>query len=158
MNSKDSTSWTEEKVDRLKKLWDEGLSASQIGYELGVSRSAVCGKVFRLSLASRSRNFSGRQRSEHRPARKPSPGGRIQARRYATNGALALAVGPDPEPDAAAQRCTILELTSTTCRYPVASAGLDTQFCGGQSMERSPYCRRHHSVAYAGPGARGGWI
>ena len=48
--------WTDERVELLKKLWAEGLSASQIAAQLGgVSRNAVIGKVHRLKLSSRGR-------------------------------------------------------------------------------------------------------
>lgn len=47
-------SWTDERVELLKKLWMEGHSASQIAKELGsVTRNAVIGKVHRLGLSSR---------------------------------------------------------------------------------------------------------
>ncbi len=47
-------SWTEERVDLLKKMWSEGQSASQIAKELGgVTRNAVIGKVHRLGLSNR---------------------------------------------------------------------------------------------------------
>ena len=43
--------WTDERVELLKKLWSEGLSASQIATQLGgVSRNAVIGKAHRLGL------------------------------------------------------------------------------------------------------------
>lgn len=47
--------WTDERVELLKKLWMEGLSASQIAAELGegVTRNAVIGKVHRLGLSNR---------------------------------------------------------------------------------------------------------
>ena len=48
-------SWTDERVELLKKLWTEGLSASQIASRLGsgVTRNAVIGKVHRLNLSGR---------------------------------------------------------------------------------------------------------
>jgi len=47
-------SWTDERVELLKKMWAEGSSASQIAKELGaVTRNAVIGKVHRLGLSSR---------------------------------------------------------------------------------------------------------
>ena len=47
-------SWTDERVELLKKLWSDGLSASQIAAELGgITRNAVIGKVHRLGLAGR---------------------------------------------------------------------------------------------------------
>ena len=45
--------WSDERVDQLKSLWTEGLSASQIARALGgVTRNAVIGKVHRLGLAT----------------------------------------------------------------------------------------------------------
>ncbi len=47
-------SWTDERVETLKKMWAEGQSASQIAKELGgVTRNAVIGKVHRLGLSNR---------------------------------------------------------------------------------------------------------
>ena len=45
-------SWTDERVETLKRMWAEGQSASQIAKELGgVTRNAVIGKVHRLGLS-----------------------------------------------------------------------------------------------------------
>ncbi|WP_343794859.1 GcrA family cell cycle regulator, partial [Sphingomonas trueperi] len=47
-------SWTDERIETLKKMWDSGLTATQIAEELGgVSRNAVIGKAHRLGLPSR---------------------------------------------------------------------------------------------------------
>jgi len=47
-------SWTEDRIERLKKMWHEGATASQIADELGgVSRNAVIGKAHRLGLEQR---------------------------------------------------------------------------------------------------------
>jgi GcrA cell cycle regulator len=49
-----SMSWTDERIDRLKTMWEKGLTASQIAEDLGgVSRNAVIGKAHRLGLKSR---------------------------------------------------------------------------------------------------------
>jgi GcrA cell cycle regulator len=49
-------SWTDERVELLTKLWQEGLSASRIAAELGgVTRNAVIGKVHRLGLSGRAK-------------------------------------------------------------------------------------------------------
>lgn len=64
--------WTEERVELLKKLWLEGLSASQIAGVLGegVTRNAVIGKVHRLKLSGRAKPASSapRVRTAPRPA------------------------------------------------------------------------------------------
>ena len=52
-------SWTDDRVEILKKLWVEGQSASQIAKELGgVTRNAVIGKVHRLGLSNRASSSS----------------------------------------------------------------------------------------------------
>ena len=51
--------WTDDRVEQLKKLWEAGLSASQIAAELGnVTRNAVIGKVHRLGLSGRAKSPS----------------------------------------------------------------------------------------------------
>ncbi|WP_439273658.1 GcrA family cell cycle regulator [Pseudochrobactrum sp. HB0163] len=57
--------WTDERVELLKKLWSEGLSASQIAAQLGgVSRNAVIGKVHRLKLSGRGKTTTAAPRSK----------------------------------------------------------------------------------------------
>lgn len=47
-------SWTEERIATLAKMWESGMTASQIAEELGgISRNAVIGKAHRLGLQSR---------------------------------------------------------------------------------------------------------
>ncbi|THD34756.1 MAG: GcrA cell cycle regulator [Sphingomonas sp.] len=47
-------SWTDERIDALRKMWEAGQTASQIAESLGgVSRNAVIGKAHRLGLQSR---------------------------------------------------------------------------------------------------------
>jgi GcrA cell cycle regulator len=64
-------SWTEERIERLKKMWAEGATASQIADELGgVSRNAVIGKAHRLGLEQRP---SPVKQGEEKEARKAAP-------------------------------------------------------------------------------------
>lgn len=65
--------WTDERVELLKKLWMEGLSASQIAGELGegVTRNAVIGKVHRLKLSARAKPTNTTPRA--RPAPRQAP-------------------------------------------------------------------------------------
>jgi len=47
-------SWTDERIETLKTMWEKGLTASQIAESLGgVSRNAVIGKAHRLGLQAR---------------------------------------------------------------------------------------------------------
>ena len=65
----ESMGWTEERVELLKKLWLEGLSASQIAGVLGegVTRNAVIGKVHRLKLTGRAKPASSAPRARTAP-------------------------------------------------------------------------------------------
>ena len=45
--------WNEERLGQLTKLWGQGLSITQIGLKLGVTRNAVVGKVHRMGLPIR---------------------------------------------------------------------------------------------------------
>ena len=71
-----SGGWTEDRVASLKRLWLEGLSASQIAKQLGgVTRNAVIGKVHRLGLAGerggeRIAESQGRRRHARRSIRR----------------------------------------------------------------------------------------
>lgn len=64
-------SWTDERVETLKRMWSEGQSASQIAKELGgVTRNAVIGKVHRLGLSNRAgEGASTTEEPEATPAR-----------------------------------------------------------------------------------------
>jgi GcrA cell cycle regulator len=52
--TKSTSNWNDDRVERLKKWWDDGQSASQIARQLGVTRNSVIGKVHRLKLPPRS--------------------------------------------------------------------------------------------------------
>jgi GcrA cell cycle regulator len=65
-------SWTDERVETLKRMWAEGQSASQIAKELGgVTRNAVIGKVHRLGLSNRVGGTGGRDEVEEEPVTAP---------------------------------------------------------------------------------------
>ncbi|SDY61351.1 GcrA cell cycle regulator [Jannaschia faecimaris] len=60
-------SWTDDRVETLKRMWGDGASASQIAKELGgVTRNAVIGKVHRLGLSNR--NTDDKPAAEAKPA------------------------------------------------------------------------------------------
>ena len=68
-------SWTDERIDQLKAMWEKGLTASQIADELGgVSRNAVIGKAHRLGLQSRPSPVKPNEAPKKAaPVRKPAP-------------------------------------------------------------------------------------
>ncbi len=68
-------SWTDERVELLKKMWGEGQSASQIAKELGgVTRNAVIGKVHRLGLSNRTTGATAAKAdAKPKPKAEPKP-------------------------------------------------------------------------------------
>jgi GcrA cell cycle regulator len=67
-------SWTDERVELLRKLWNQGLSASQIATELnhGITRNAVIGKVHRLGLSGRAKTPTAQATRPRKVTRAPS--------------------------------------------------------------------------------------
>src|SRR3979490_919659 len=149
--------WTDDRVEQLKKLWEAGLSASQIAAELGnVTRNAVIGKVHRLGLSGRAKSPSSaapRQRKA-RPAQQMMRVSRPVSR---GKSALAHAFEVDMEPDPIAydnvvpmsQRLSLLQLNEATCHWPIGDpASSEFFFCGGKALISLPYCAYHSRIAY----------
>jgi GcrA cell cycle regulator len=132
--------WTDERVEQLKSLWNEGLSASQIARVLGgVTRNAVIGKVHRLGLAGRAG-----------PARSERPRSSISHK------SIARAAAPEPpvvEEDPVildnGQFATVLTINDRMCRWPIGDpAENEFHFCGRKPRLGSPYCEAHARKAY----------
>src|ERR1700747_11507 len=118
--------WSYERVEQLKKLWESGLSASQIAAELGnVTRNAVIGKVHRLGLSGRAKSPSSAA-PRQRQARPAQPMMRVSRPVSRGNTAVAHAFQGELEPDPIAydnvvpmsQRLSLLELNEATCHWP----------------------------------------
>ena len=155
--------WTDERVELLKKLWADGLSASQIAARMGgVTRNAVIGKVHRLGLSGRAKASSApAQPRPKKPARAPS---HPLTHRPAAHGSAALASHPREEPESEpsptpeidedvaipmSERVTIMELRDSMCRWPMGDPTTpEFRFCGGKALGGLPYCQHHCRVAY----------
>ena len=160
-------SWNDERVELLKKMWLDGMSASQIAGELanGITRNAVIGKVHRLGLSGRVKaptQSQPRPRPQVRPARTSSParsgGGGGGSPMVRGNTALAFAPriheAPSPKPleevlIPMSERVTIMELKEAMCRWPLGDpATPEFRYCGGKSTIGESYCTYHSRVAY----------
>ncbi len=93
-------SWTDERVETLKKMWAEGQSASQIAKELGgVTRNAVIGKVHRLGLSNRVGPGGAVEPDEEELVVAPAPPPPVEPARPATPDPVRA--DPAPRPAAA---------------------------------------------------------
>lgn len=159
--------WTDERVELLRKLWSEGLSASQIAAQLGsVTRNAVIGKVHRLKLSSRGRatTTTARPKKAAAPASGTRTAGRTPAvtRSVTSIGATALQTQFDVEPVARYQirpaenvvvpisrRLQLVQLSERTCKWPNGDPLTEEfSFCGNDSAETGPYCTYHSRIAF----------
>jgi GcrA cell cycle regulator len=139
--------WNAASIERLRARWAQGLSAGTIAGELGVSRSAVLGKIHRLRLPV--------PQSKQRPAREGATGGQrrrrargISALQKALRARDAGRAHPDSE-KAFGVPCSLLDLDASTCRWPVGMPGEpDFAFCGAVPHPPYPYCLAHCLIAY----------
>lgn len=91
-------SWTDERVELLKKMWGEGQSASQIAKELGgVTRNAVIGKVHRLGLSNRAAT-TAKADAKPKAAPKPDPRPKAAQKPAATEAKASEPPAPKPLP------------------------------------------------------------
>ena len=132
--------WSEERTATLKKLWLEGLSASQVARQLGgVSRSAVIGKVHRLGLAGRAG-----------PARAERPRSSISHKSVVRIAAPEpVIVEEDPITLDDGNFATVLTINDRMCRWPIGDPSENEfHFCGRKPKSGSPYCEAHARKAY----------
>jgi GcrA cell cycle regulator len=139
--------WSDDRFQTLKGLIDQGLSARQIGNELGVSRNAVIGKVHRGGLA-----LSRAQGPEKKPEKKMPRQRKGRTRRYPAAAPDPRARPPSlpaPPPESFASPVTFEELREIHCRWPVNHM----IYCGADRLAGSPYCARHSWIAHHGSAA-----
>ncbi len=150
-------SWTDERVDLLRKLWTDGLSASQIAAELGgVTRNAVIGKVHRLGLSGRAKGSNQSNTGRRKAAAAKSPS--FTKTQKTSNGNQPRAatqsapVRPAPVvdvPKPVALMLNLLQLTDSTCRFPIGDPQEENfGFCGSSPRDSDPYCEYHCRIAY----------
>ena len=148
--------WTDTRTERLKALWAEGRSASEIAGLLGeVTRNAVIGKVHRLDLAGR--KTTSRQPVPRRTSPRRHRSGRVELRLPPSRFVRAASpLPPSPPPPVAARMLPLRQLRDDQCRWPAGDprkAGFG--FCGCQKASGVPYCEHHAAIAY-NPAARRG--
>lgn len=154
-------SWTDERVELLRKLWLDGLSASQIATQLanGISRNAVIGKVHRLGLAGRAKApASASQHPRVKQNRPSNPRPSVPTTRGNTAFALKPQSMPAPRPQPMeevvvpiCEPVTIMELREAMCRWPLGDpATAEFRFCGVKKSASGtgPYCAYHGRLAY----------
>ena len=130
-------SWTHERIEQLKKLWEAGYTASNIATELGgITRNAVIGKAHRLGL-------SGRMKSKS----EVSSVSIVRKRKMPVNkNSKIIELTTSVEP---MNPTSFADIKDGLCRWPLGEPeDLDFKFCGRKCAEGTIYCTEHHSLAY----------
>lgn len=154
--------WTDERVETLKKLWADGLSASQIAKQLGgVTRNAVIGKVHRLGLSGRAapsrptrRISTPKLATRPRTATVPAQGSEKIKSANGSTPAPVRAPAPAPVPVEphvlpSGDYATVLTLREGMCKWPVGDpADASFRFCGHKTTPGQAYCEAHAQMAY----------
>ena len=149
--------WTDDRVELLKKLWAEGLSAAQIANKMGgVTRNAVIGKVHRLGLSGRA--------TPAKPQRGCSP---AAERKSGSSSSAPKERRPEvksviPEPEFIAPlvldtgyRTTVSTIGNNMCKWPLGDpAREDFHFCGQKTLSGKSYCAYHAHLAFQPPQRR----
>ena len=151
--------WTEDRLEILKKLWTEGMSITQIGEALGVSRNSIAGKVHRLGLPKRQSPILGKTASDaasetaSKTTKKAAP---KTAKKTApkTAGKTSVPITP-PEPIVWSEDSPLklvlrnLDWSRNKCSWPTGDPqNTDFKFCGKKVVAGKPYCNDHCFEAY----------
>jgi GcrA cell cycle regulator len=157
--------WTDERVNRLRELFHEGKSARQIGIDLGCTRNAVIGRLYRMGLRdgdrpvrnstkghgglnwNQRRDLERKMRAAQRPfvpksvAAKPAPPTKPQPFKEARQPSQVIAMADAVEP----LMLDLLDLGSG-CKWPYGDGPF--HFCGHAKPSGDSYCRPHMRVAF----------
>ena len=143
-------SWTDEKVKKLRNLWTEGHTASQISDLLGdTTRNAVIGKAHRLNLEERapSKAKSGSDKKQNNNSQPKLKG---SASRKSKFNSILLDKNFEPE-----NPTTLEHLTDKTCKWPSGHPDEENfYFCGRKPVDAFPYCKLHVLYAFQPKGQK----
>ena len=148
MEELEPTTWTDDRVDELRRLWvEEALASAEIARRMGISRGTVMGKVNRLGLLRHSAVPPLQEASAAvAGAQEPASPGTTAAALDGTENHVSGWSGKHP---------TIFELKAGQCHFPLGGKNEPAEyFCGKPAMGSKPYCRECCQRAYVPSRAR----
>ena len=120
--------WTDEKLAKLKELWELGHSISFIGEKLGVTRNSIAGKAFRLKFPKRQSPIVSKRKASEKESN--------SIYEIDTELPLRLALRK-------------IKWSRSKCVWPSGDPKTtDFSFCGEPILPGKPYCFKHCEMAY----------
>ena len=140
--------WTDEMVEGLRQMWEEGLTANEIAKRLGVSKNSIVGKVHRLCLKARPSPIK----------RKDNPEEVIVENKIEVCPQVEVVEVVEEKVEPITKKAKkseksgnikLVELDSHTCRWPLGDPRDDDFcFCGRKIRLGQTYCDEHSAMAY----------
>jgi len=152
--------WPPERIKKALEFWNQGLTQSEIGDKMGVTKNVIAGisrranfplrgnpgghhahlgpqteRLPEKSRAVRDRDAEARRRMERRAMPPPPP----------------VVIAPPPAPEPAPQPTIDIfkPRASTACCWPIGEPGTKSfRFCDDTAISGKPYCQKHHAIAY----------
>ena len=137
-------SWNQQKVEDLKKLWNEGVATSRIGEQLGFTKNAVIGKAFRLGL----------ERRQNSRKKTSQPASFTSTNLYREASAPSSSITTKREPVRRREKFSFKKSIVGTgsfksCQWPIGDPLKEGfHYCGCQNIPTKPYCIEHYKKAY----------
>ena len=119
--------WTDQKVNKLKGLWEQGMIATEIAKIFGTSKNSIIGKANRLNCTPRKQGGIRRKQSQN-----------------------VFKENPKITPIIELENPTLLiNLTNNQCKFPLWKNSNEPQlFCGKQRWNKSSYCKMHYDKTH----------
>ena len=115
--------WTDQKINKLKKLWEQGIKAVEIAKILGTTKGSIIGKANRLNCTPRKQGGTRRKRSQNIFKELPK-------------------ITPTTELE---NPTLLMNLTNNQCKFPLWKNSNEPQlFCGRTHWDKSSYCKMHY--------------
>ena len=137
-------SWNQQKVEDLKKLWNDGVATSRICEQLGFTKNAVIGKAFRLGLE--------RRQNSRKKISQPASFSSTTLYRETSSSSSSISVKKEPirrREKFSFKKSIVGTGNFRSCQWPIGDP-LEEGFhyCGGQNIPTKPYCIEHFKKAY----------
>jgi len=134
--------------DQIVKMCEEGLSGTQIGEKLGLTRSAVIGMVSRLRRKGHVFARDEKQIREKRIIEEKKNGGvknqPFKAKKKLADHPIKLEI---PQMPIRSGGIDLIDLKRTSCRFIISGDDAVVRYCG-EDQDRGAYCAEHYKICY----------